>query len=134
MSMPKGFVRCGPLILLRIEGAAVFAAATLAYTYIGQAWWLFAALILVPDLSMFGYVANSRIGALCYNAAHTVTSPLILIGLGFARDSSLAESIGAIWLAHIGADRMLGFGLKYATAFADTHLGRLGLQTTAADC
>jgi hypothetical protein len=31
-----------------------------------------------------------------------------------------------IWLAHIGADRGLGYGLKYATAFGDTHLGYIG--------
>jgi hypothetical protein len=33
---------------------------------------------------------------------------------------------GSIWLAHIGADRALGHGLKYATAFGDTHLGYIG--------
>jgi hypothetical protein len=27
-----------------------------------------------------------------------------------------------IWIAHIGMDRMLGFGLKYPTRFSDTHL------------
>jgi hypothetical protein len=30
-----------------------------------------------------------------------------------------------IWLAHIGMDRMLGYGLKYSGGFKDTHLGRL---------
>jgi Domain of unknown function (DUF4260) len=28
--------------------------------------------------------------------------------------------------AHIGLDRALGYGLKYSTAFGDTHLGRTG--------
>jgi len=27
-----------------------------------------------------------------------------------------------IWLAHIGIDRALGYGLKYPTFFRDTHL------------
>jgi hypothetical protein len=27
-----------------------------------------------------------------------------------------------IWTAHIGFDRMLGYGLKYPTRFKDTHL------------
>ncbi|MDU3890869.1 MAG: DUF4260 family protein [Serratia liquefaciens] len=31
-----------------------------------------------------------------------------------------------IWGAHIGFDRALGYGLKYASGFADTHLGGLG--------
>ena len=35
-------------------------------------------------------------------------------------------SLGLIWFAHIGFDRMMGFGLKYPTRFGDTHLGRIG--------
>ena len=31
--------------------------------------------------------------------------------------------IALIWAAHIGVDRVLGYGLKYPTAFRDTHLG-----------
>jgi hypothetical protein len=34
--------------------------------------------------------------------------------------------IAIIWAAHIGFDRALGYGLKYPTAFSDTHLGRIG--------
>ena len=30
-----------------------------------------------------------------------------------------------IWLAHIGFDRVLGYGIKYETAFKDTHLQRV---------
>ena len=35
-------------------------------------------------------------------------------------------ALGALWLAHSGFDRMLGYGLKAQTSFKDTHLGRLG--------
>lgn len=38
----------------------------------------------------------------------------------------LAVLLALIWTAHIGFDRALGYGLKYATAFGETHLGRLG--------
>jgi len=31
-----------------------------------------------------------------------------------------------IWMAHIGIDRALGFGLKYDAGFGFTHLGRIG--------
>jgi hypothetical protein len=34
--------------------------------------------------------------------------------------------IVAIWLAHIGFDRALSYGLKYADAFSHTHLGTIG--------
>ena len=30
-----------------------------------------------------------------------------------------------IWLAHIGVDRMVGYGLKYPTSSKDTHLNRV---------
>ena len=35
-----------------------------------------------------------------------------------------------LWLAHIGIDRALGYGLKYATGFSYTHLGRIGKDAT----
>jgi hypothetical protein len=30
--------------------------------------------------------------------------------------------LSLIWTAHIGFDRLLGFGLKYSNRFKDTHL------------
>ena len=35
-----------------------------------------------------------------------------------------------IHAAHVGFDRMAGYGLKYASAFGDTHLGRVGQKST----
>jgi hypothetical protein len=34
--------------------------------------------------------------------------------------------LGALWLAHSGFDRMLGYGLKSPDGFSFTHLGRIG--------
>ena len=34
--------------------------------------------------------------------------------------------IALIWANHIGVDRLLGYGLKYADGFGWTHLGRVG--------
>jgi hypothetical protein len=39
--------------------------------------------------------------------------------------SQLLLSAALIWLAHIGMDRALGYGLKYPTTFKDTHLGHV---------
>ncbi len=33
---------------------------------------------------------------------------------------------GAVLVGHVGMDRLAGYGLKYPTAFRDTHLGRIG--------
>jgi len=55
--MQQGFVRGGPRLLLRIEGLAYAVLALIGYAHGGYSWWLFAALILVPDVSMLGYRA-----------------------------------------------------------------------------
>ncbi len=113
----------GPRQFLRVEGAALLAVATIAFQATGGSWWLFAALFLVPDVSMLGYLANKRLGALVYNLGHTTVLPLGLSALGYWMASPFAVSIGLIWLAHIGFDRVIGYGLKYGDDFQHTHLG-----------
>jgi hypothetical protein len=97
----------------------------LLYWLNGGSWILFVLLLLAPDLSMLGYLAGSRIGAAIYNAFHTYALPVILAAYGLLEGSSLAVSMALIWLAHIGVDRLLGYGLKYASGFKDTHLDRV---------
>lgn len=111
-----------PRPLLHLEGAAVVAVSLLAYHWIAGSWLLFAILFLTPDLSMIGYLANPRLGATTYNAVHTYVAPLILAAFGYAANHPTIFSIALIWTAHIGLDRMLGYGLKYASRFKDTHL------------
>jgi uncharacterized protein DUF4260 len=41
------------------------------------------------------------------------------------RGAPLAVGVASVWFAHIGMDRMAGYGLKYASGFKDTHLGRV---------
>jgi hypothetical protein len=121
-----GAVEGMPRLLLRLEGAALALAAVYGYYRIGGNWWLFAALILAPDLGMLGYLAGTRTGAIAYNVFHVTLAPLICAALGFLLPSFDLISIGLIWAAHIGADRALGFGLKYGAGFGLTHLGRIG--------
>ena len=83
-------------------------------------------LFLVPDLSFAAYLAGPRTGAIIYNAAHSYMAPMALMTAGFGLDSPLTLSIALIWLAHIGIDRALGYGLKYSAGFGFTHLGRIG--------
>ena len=109
---------------LRLEGLTVLAAAVLAYARSDHSWLLFAVLFLAPDLSLFGYVAGPRVGAVIYNIFHSYVVPVALVGGMWLAGRSIA--IPLIWTAHIGFDRLLGYGLKYPTGFGDTHLGRLG--------
>jgi hypothetical protein len=85
-------------------------------------WWLFALLFLVPDLFMLGYLKNGKWGAAAYNLVHTLTGPLLLLGGGLVFGALQCIPYALIWLAHLGIDRALGYGLKYPTFFKDTHL------------
>jgi hypothetical protein len=112
--------------LLRLEALALFIAAIALYVDSGAGWKLFAILILVPDLSMAFYLGGPRIGALAYNAAHSTIGPIALAAASFFVPQPLLMPTALIWAAHVGIDRALGFGLKYPTAFGDTHLGGIG--------
>lgn len=121
-----GGVMGAPRVVLRVEGALMLAAGLFAYAHLGGRWGWFAALFLVPDLSMLGYLAGRRVGAVAYNSGHSYVAPALLAAVAFALASKAMLLGAAIWVAHIGFDRMMGYGLKYATAFGDTHLGRVG--------
>ena len=112
--------------LLRLEGLTLFAGMTLLYAFWGGPWWVYAVLFLVPDLSFLGYLAGPKIGAIVYNAMHSYMAPLALMTAGFGFAPPLVISVAMIWLAHIGLDRALGYGLKYSKGFAFTHLGTIG--------
>jgi uncharacterized protein DUF4260 len=111
-----------PSLLLRLEGAALLIGSVIAYIQLQASGWLFALLILAPDLSMLGYLAGVKFGSTIYNLIHIDLWPIALIVIGFISPNFSVSPIGLIWLAHIGGDRLLGFGLKYPTEFKDTHL------------
>lgn len=111
-----------PSVLLHLEGAVLLAVSVYFYWQNHFAWVLFAILFLVPDLFMLGFLANVRVGAAIYNLAHTTFTPILFIGAGVLASKPHLPAYGLIWMAHIGFDRLLGFGLKYPTQFKDTHL------------
>ena len=111
-----------PTHFLRLEGLAVGAAALAAYVLLGGPLWLLVVLALAPDLSMIAYAAGPRLGSLGYNVAHAYALPLGLAGLGLWIDAVLALQVAAVWIAHIGIDRLAGYGMKYETGFEHTHL------------
>jgi len=109
------------IVLLRLEGAAMLGASVFAYAWLDQSWQIFALLLLVPDVSMLAYLRSPRTGAGVYNLIHTYVGPALLAFAGLAL-GPWAFGVSAIWAAHIGLDRMLGFGLKLGGAFKQTHL------------
>jgi hypothetical protein len=120
-----GTVTGGVKVLLRLEGLTLFAGMTLVYGFWGGPWWLYFVLFLAPDLSFLGYLAGPKIGAWIYNVAHTTIIPMAMLTAGFGFAPPLLLSVALIWLAHIGFDRVLGYGLKYPAGFGFTHLGRI---------
>ena len=114
-----------PRSLLHLEGLAVLAGALALYFHEGYGWLLLVVLFLAPDLSMLGYLAGPRVGSVTYDLVHTYIGPVVLGVAGVLGGSDLAIQLALIWLAHIGLDRLLGYGLKYPTGFKDTHLQRV---------
>ena len=124
--MTSSAVNGVPRIVLRAEGAALLIVAASLYAKVGGSWWLFAGLFLAPDLSFLGYLGGARAGAIVYNAAHTLVGPLLFATAGLLLPANVLIPLALIWAAHIGFDRLLGYGLKYAEGFGFTHLGRVG--------
>ncbi|ANB59125.1 hypothetical protein GFC29_2962 [Anoxybacillus sp. B7M1] len=112
-------------ILLQLEGAAILLLSLYFYSYNQFSWLLFFVLLFAPDISMIGYLFNNKVGAVLYNLFHTYSLPIGAVILGVLLSSEVVLEIGLIWSAHIGMDRMIGYGLKYSTHFKDTHLNRV---------
>lgn len=90
----------------------------------GGPWWAWILALLAPDLGMIGYALGPRVGAATYNLAHLYAVPFLLMMLGVVLGATALIAGGGLWLAHIGIDRTLGYGLKRGTGFRDTHLSR----------
>lgn len=112
----------------RTEGAGVMLAAFGLYVHVGAdlAWWIALLLILAPDLGFAGYVFGPKIGARAYNVLHLYALGAGMLVIGLVAHMPVAAATGALWLAHVGFDRMLGYGLKSEESFNLTHLGRIG--------
>ena len=112
--------------ILRLEEAAMFAASILVFPMLQISWWWFAACILLPDVSMFGYLINPKIGAYAYNFAHHKAVAILAGVSGIALHNPVLSFIGLILFAHASMDRIFGYGLKYEEGFTFTHLGVIG--------
>lgn len=114
-----------PSFLLHLEGGVLLALTLFLYGWTGGNWWLFILLILAPDLAMVGYLQGPALGSAIYNLFHIYLWPALLGVVGLLTGNILLTQLGLIWLAHIGMDRLMGYGLKYPTEFKDTHFNRL---------
>jgi hypothetical protein len=121
-SMHENCETAAPQTILRVEALGVIAAACAVYAYQGYDWQTFAIFFLAPDISLLGYVFGARFGAMLYNIGHSYILPAVVGTVGLLANDQMAMMAAIIWIAHIGFDRALGYGLKYPDAFGHTHL------------
>ncbi|MBB6236570.1 hypothetical protein HDC90_001182 [Pedobacter sp. AK013] len=112
--------------IIAIEEMGMFLLAVFAFSKLSFHWWVFPALLLVPDLSMLGYLAGPKVGAWFYNVFHHKTIAIVIFLMGFYYQLPILQLSGIVLFAHSCMDRALGYGLKYSDAFNHTHLGLIG--------
>lgn len=122
----SGETKGGVRSVLRIEGLCVLVGAAIVYAKSNFGWGTFALFFLAPDLSLIGYLVGAKVGAISYNVAHSYIGAITCVVVGMLFQSPVLQCAAIIWCAHIGFDRALGYGLKYAEGFGFTHLGRIG--------
>lgn len=113
-------------LLLKLEEAAIFLFCIFLFSHLNFAWWWFPALLLLPDIGMIGYIISPKVGAFTYNLLHHrfVAALIAVYALNYGNDNW--KLIAIIMFAHISFDRMMGYGLKHADSFNNTHLGMVG--------
>lgn len=111
--------------ILKLESLCSLLICLFFYHYLNQNWLLYIILFFIPDISIFMYIFNKKIGAIVYNIFHTYLWSFILITAGIIEKNNLIISFGIIYASHISFDRMLGYGLKYTDSFKNTHLSKL---------
>jgi hypothetical protein len=89
-------------------------------------WWIWPFVFLSPDISMLGYLVNTRIGAISYNLFHHKLIAILIVLLGYCMHNDLLLFSGILLFAHSSFDRAFGYGLKYNDSFQHTHLGMIG--------
>jgi hypothetical protein len=112
--------------LLKLEEALQLIFAAYMSTFLPFAWWWYWVLFLAPDISMIGYVINTRVGAFIYNLFHHKGVALAVYILGISLAFHELQFVGLLLFGHSAFDRLLGYGLKYTDSFQNTHLGLIG--------
>ena len=110
---------------IQFEYVVSFVMLFVVYLYLEFPVWLFFLLLLLPDLSILGYLVNGTIGTTLYNFVHHLSLPTIIIILIILLDSMSYLAFPIIWIAHILLDGALGYGLKYKESFKETHLQKI---------
>lgn len=113
-------------LLVKLEELGQFFLSIYLFYLLDYDTWVFPALLLLPDVSMVGYLINPKIGAWLYNLFHHKLIAIAIMVIGFWIDYSPLALAGVILFGHSSMDRIFGYGLKYREGFKFTHLGMIG--------
>ena len=111
--------------VLKLEYLGGFLLSLYLFSQLPYAWWWYPILFFAPDLSMVGYLVNTKVGAATYNTFHHWGLAVVFYLLGGIFHLPILQLAGVIMTGHLFFDRMLGYGLKYADGFKNTHLGKI---------
>jgi hypothetical protein len=113
---------------IKIEEVAITAVSIyfLSKYNFGLPIWLWIQLFFSPDLSLAGYLVNTRVGAFTYNLFHHRGVALAVMGTGFLMHRDILITGGLLLVARSSFDRMVGYGLKFTEDFKHTNLGWIG--------
>lgn len=112
--------------LLKLEELGQLLLSLILFNHLDYAWWVYPASILLPDISMIGYMVNTKVGAWLYNFFHHKLIAIIFLVFGFGLNNSLLILSGVILFGHSAMDRIFGYGLKFNDNFKNTHMGWIG--------
>ncbi|MDR7127912.1 hypothetical protein J2X69_000240 [Algoriphagus sp. 4150] len=112
--------------LLVLEELGQFLLSIFLFSQLDYAWWIFLVCIILPDLSMIGYLLNPKIGAWSYNFFHHKLVAILIFILGIWLAIPVLTLAGVILFGHSAMDRLFGYGLKFNDNFKNTHLGWIG--------
>ena len=123
--------------LLKLEELAQFLVCLGWLTVAQLPWWCYVLLFVGPDISMLGYLANTRVGAFAYNFFHHKGIALLIMTAAAFSDLATVFHVrtqaelgflvlGVILYGHASLDRIFGYGLKFGDNFHHTHLGWIG--------
>jgi hypothetical protein len=112
--------------VIQLEELAMFLLGIFLFSQLSFAWWWFPALLLIPDISMLGYIGGNKIGAITYNIMHHKALAIAVYIAGFYLHNEVSQLIGVILFGHSSMDRFFGYGLKTFAGFKSTHLGEIG--------
>lgn len=113
--------------ILKLEEIAMTAIGIYLLTFhnLGISIWIWLLIFFTPDISMLGYLVNTKVGAVTYNIFHHKGIAIVVLCIGYLMKMEVVLTTGILLFAHASFDRIMGYGLKFFTSFNDTHFGKL---------